>query len=223
MLNNGGQITKNYKNFNARAVSLPASAVNALASRSDIGYVALDRDLKKLGHVTLTTGADAASAMGGSCDVELGDGCPPCVNDAGMTELIHNAAIASVGEQAVDSSEEVMTTGSDDMACFLESVPGCYFIVGANNPEKGAKYPHHHPRFNIDEDALPRHSPDQIAAEGIVVHHRRIAHKARNMGKGCRGRDGIVTTHRRHHQPRRPLVVGLSRPQRQLTTISDPR
>jgi len=48
-----------------------------------------------------------------------------------------------------------MTTGSDDMACFLEAVPGCYFIVGANNPAKGANYPHHHPRFNIDEDALP--------------------------------------------------------------------
>lgn len=96
-----------------------------------------------------------ASAMGGSCDVELSGGSPPCVNDAGMTELVRNAAEASVGEKAVDTGEEVMTTGSDDMARFLEAVPGCYFIVGANNPEKGANYPHHHPRFNIDEDALP--------------------------------------------------------------------
>lgn len=96
-----------------------------------------------------------ASAMGGSCEVEIIDGCPPCVNDAGMTELVRNAAITTVGEKDVDTSEEVMTAGSDDMACFLEAVPGCYFIVGANNPEKGAKYPHHHPRFNIDEDALP--------------------------------------------------------------------
>ncbi len=96
-----------------------------------------------------------ASAMGGSCEVELIDGCPPCVNDAGMTELVRNAAVTSVGENAVDTSEDVMTTGSDDMACFLAAVPGCYFIVGANNPEKGANYPHHHPRFNIDEDALP--------------------------------------------------------------------
>ncbi len=96
-----------------------------------------------------------ASAMGGSCDVELGDGCPPCVNDVGMTELVQNAAIAAVGEKDVDTSEEVMSSGSDDMACFLEAVPGCYFIVGANNPAKGADYPHHHPHFNIDEDALP--------------------------------------------------------------------
>src|SRR5712691_3693003 len=96
-----------------------------------------------------------ASAMGGSCDVELIDGCPPCVNNAGMTELVQNAAIAAVGEKDVDTSEEVMSAGSDDMACFLDAVPGCYFIVGANNPTKGADYPHHHPRFNIDEDALP--------------------------------------------------------------------
>src|SRR2546421_7073882 len=96
-----------------------------------------------------------ASAMGGSCDVEIIDGCPPCVNDEAMTELVRSAAVASVGEQDVDTSEAVMSTGSDDMSEFLEAVPGCYFIVGANNPEKGAKYPHHHPRFNIDEEALP--------------------------------------------------------------------
>ena len=96
-----------------------------------------------------------ASAMGGSCDVELIDGCPPCVNDASMTEVVRGAAIAAVGEKDADASEAVLSTGSDDMACFLDAVPGCYFIVGANNPAKGADYSHHHPRFNIDEDALP--------------------------------------------------------------------
>ncbi len=96
-----------------------------------------------------------ATAMGGSCDVEIIDGCPLCVNDAGMTEVVHKAAADTVGERKVDDGEEVLSSGSDDMACFLEAVPGCYFIVGAKNAEKGANYPHHHPRFNIDEDALP--------------------------------------------------------------------
>jgi amidohydrolase len=96
-----------------------------------------------------------ATAMGGSCTVNWFDGCPPCINDPAMTEVVHKAAVATVGTQAVDEAEDVMTTGSDDMACFLNVVPGCYFIVGAQNEEKGAKYPHHHPRFNIDEDALP--------------------------------------------------------------------
>ena len=95
-----------------------------------------------------------ALAMGGTCAVEIFDGCPPCINDPAMTQVVRKAAIEAVGEKDVDDSEEVMTTGSDDMAYFLNAVPGCYFIVGAHNEEKGAKYPHHHPRFNIDEDAL---------------------------------------------------------------------
>ncbi len=95
-----------------------------------------------------------ALAMGGTCAVEVFDGCPPCINDPAMTQVVRKAASEAVGEKDVDDSEEVMTTGSDDMAYFLNAVPGCYFIVGAHNEEKGAKYPHHHPRFNIDEDAL---------------------------------------------------------------------
>jgi amidohydrolase len=96
-----------------------------------------------------------ATAMGGSCDVEIIEGIPPCVNDPEMTSLVHSAALATVGEQNVDESDIVLTTGSDDMGIFLQAVPGCYFIVGAKNAEKGADYPHHHPHFNIDEDALP--------------------------------------------------------------------
>jgi amidohydrolase len=96
-----------------------------------------------------------ASAMGGSCDVQVLDGCPPCTNDTAMTGLVHKAAVAAVGEKEVDESEEVMTTGSDDMSYFLNAVPGCYFIVGAHNEAKGEAFPHHHPRFNIDEEALP--------------------------------------------------------------------
>ena len=96
-----------------------------------------------------------ALAMGGSCEVQAYYGPPACVNDASMTHLVHEAAVASVGAGNVESSEAVMTTSSDDMADFLKAVPGCYFIVGARNEQKGANYPHHHPRFTIDEDAMP--------------------------------------------------------------------
>src|SRR2546423_3108738 len=96
-----------------------------------------------------------ASAMGATCAVKVFDGCPPCTNDAAMTEVVQNAAVESVGADKVDNGEVVMTTGSDDMAYFLNTVPGCYFIVGAKNAEKGANYPHHHPHFNVDEDAMP--------------------------------------------------------------------
>ena len=96
-----------------------------------------------------------ASTMTATCEVKFFDGCIPCTNDTTMTALVHKAAVEAVGEDKVDDGEEVMTTGSDDMAYFLKAAPGCYFIVGANNPQKGANFPHHHPRFNVDEDALP--------------------------------------------------------------------
>jgi len=96
-----------------------------------------------------------ATAMGASCDIQRFDGCPPCVNDLAMTELVYNAAVATVGEKNVDSSERVLIAGSDDMGVFLNAVPGCYFIVGSGNPAKETNFPHHHPRFNVDEDALP--------------------------------------------------------------------
>lgn len=103
-----------------------------------------------------------ASAMNASCEVEVFDGCPACVNDPAMTEVVRQAAVSAVGADAVDSSEEVMTTGSDDMAYFLQTVPGCYFIVGASNSDESTHYPHHHPRFAIDEDSMP------IAAEVLT-------------------------------------------------------
>src|SRR6266567_637509 len=48
-----------------------------------------------------------ATAMGGSCEVVVIGGCPPCVNDAKMTEIVRDAANAAVREKEVDASEEV--------------------------------------------------------------------------------------------------------------------
>jgi amidohydrolase len=34
-------------------------------------------------------------------------------------------------------------------------VPSAFVFLGTGNPEKGTDYPHHNPRFNIDEDTMP--------------------------------------------------------------------
>ncbi len=96
-----------------------------------------------------------ATTLGASCEVHFEDGCPPCVNDPAMTEVVYKAAVDTVGKENVDTSDDVRATGSDDMAFFLNTVPGCYFVVGSGNREKETDFAHHHPRFNIDEDALP--------------------------------------------------------------------
>jgi amidohydrolase len=45
--------------------------------------------------------------------------------------------------------------GGEDMSYFLERVPGCYFFLGTRNESRGLIHPHHSPRFDIDESALP--------------------------------------------------------------------
>ena len=52
--------------------------------------------------------------------------------------------------------EEVpKTMGAEDFAFYLQKVPGVFIALGIKNKEKGIIYPHHHPKFNVDEDVLP--------------------------------------------------------------------
>jgi metal-dependent amidase/aminoacylase/carboxypeptidase family protein len=79
-------------------------------------------------------------------------GCPVVVNDFDVTEVVRRAAVQVVGADRV--IEMTPTTGSDDVAYFLERAPGCYFVVGSNNRERGLDGAHHNPRFDFDEEAL---------------------------------------------------------------------
>ncbi len=78
-------------------------------------------------------------------------GCPPVVNHPQMTEFVRQVAASVVGESNVVSHEPTM--GGDDMAYFLQEVPGCYFLVGSSNAERGLDKPHHSPQFDFDDEA----------------------------------------------------------------------
>ena len=54
----------NYEAFRMRSARVKAKKLEALAARGDVAHVSLDREVRLLGHVSLTTGADAAAAMG---------------------------------------------------------------------------------------------------------------------------------------------------------------
>lgn len=43
---------------------------------------------------------------------------------------------------------------ADDFSAYLNRAPGTYFNIGAGNKEQGIVYPHHHPKFTIDEEPL---------------------------------------------------------------------
>jgi len=44
--------------------------------------------------------------------------------------------------------------GAEDFSAYLQKAPGAFFFLGGGNKEKGYDYPHHHPCFMIDEEAL---------------------------------------------------------------------
>ena len=94
-----------------------------------------------------------AETLRGSAEIEWIEGSPAVVNDASYTERLRQVAVQTFGEPKVLRSSQIM--GGDDMSLWLQKVPGCYFFVGSGNPEKASDYPHHHPKFDVDEAAFP--------------------------------------------------------------------
>jgi amidohydrolase len=80
-------------------------------------------------------------------------GYRPVINDEQVTQKLRECLVETFGEDVVE--EVTPTMGGEDFSAFQQKAPGAFFVVGAGNKEKGIVYPHHHPRFTIDEDALP--------------------------------------------------------------------
>jgi subtilisin family serine protease len=80
----GANVKGSFKNFAAHSVEMNASDVEALAERDDVAYVSPDRDVQLLGHVSLTTGADAAAAMANYNPTYDGTGVGIAVLDSGV-------------------------------------------------------------------------------------------------------------------------------------------
>lgn len=97
--------------------------------------------------------AGICSAWRGSHSFSFNDGYPPVVNDKEFTAFFAGLAEDLAGKENVIELDEP-TMGGEDMSFFLQQVPGTFFFLGAGNEQKGITYPHHHPRFDFDEDVL---------------------------------------------------------------------
>lgn len=96
--------------------------------------------------------AGVAEGLRCRAEVEVKPGNPAVVNDERVAEIARRAAARVVGEANVVAPDPTM--GGEDMAVYLERVPGCFVFVGSANPARGLDQPHHSPRFDFDEDAL---------------------------------------------------------------------
>ncbi len=94
-----------------------------------------------------------AAANRAEAVVEFMGDFPATVNDESFTRAFVKSAARIVGKgQIVELKRPDM--GNEDFSCFLRQVPGTYFFLGSHNSRKGIIHPHHHPKFDIDEDVL---------------------------------------------------------------------
>ena len=93
------------------------------------------------------------SGMGAVCELDVQPLTGPLINDAGLSEIGRAAAVQVVGANAVAWHAPLMV--SEDFAAYAEHVPSCFLLLGSGNAELGLNAPHHSPRFDFDERALP--------------------------------------------------------------------
>lgn len=82
-----------------------------------------------------------------------GNDYPPTVNDAGCWRDVQSLGAAMLGEAAVLELAPVM--GGEDFAFYETHARACFVALGIRNESLGATFSVHHPRFIVDENALP--------------------------------------------------------------------
>jgi len=109
--------------------------------------------------------ANTCRAYRAGYDLEFVSEHPTLVNDQALADLVKAVAQQVLGRRPktsglcdnIDSTESILpyvTMAGEDFAEFANRVPGVLYFVGAGNRQKQTDYPHHHARFNIDEDVL---------------------------------------------------------------------
>lgn len=112
-----------------------------------------DEEERRRIHVRLETLLKHTCEMhGASYQLDLRLGYPPVVNEEVEAKRFFKVAGDLFGRNGAITSEPV--TVAEDFAYYLQHLPGCFMFVGAGNPDAGADYAHHHPRFDIDERAM---------------------------------------------------------------------
>lgn len=96
-----------------------------------------------LNNVTVTYGA--------TYELEYTRGYPPLVNTDKEAEIVRNL-LNNIDQLSVIEIPPIMA--SEDFAYYIQQVPGVYFYTGSASEDPNTQFPHHHPKFNIEEQAM---------------------------------------------------------------------
>ncbi len=94
-----------------------------------------------------------ARAHGADVDYTYTEGYDSVNNDPKLTEAAENLIIDQFGKECVEHIGLVIP--GDDFSTYQKVCPGFFLELGTGNEEKGTTFPHHNPKYMMDEDALP--------------------------------------------------------------------
>ncbi|MGI8313897.1 M20 metallopeptidase family protein [Halobacillus mangrovi] len=81
---------------------------------------------------------------------------PPLINDSSLLPGLEKTVEETLGPDRFSIVNPSM--GGEDFSFYANEIPGIFFRLGVRNEAKEAVYPLHHPRFDLDEEALPNGS-----------------------------------------------------------------
>ncbi|MES5935850.1 amidohydrolase [Mammaliicoccus lentus] len=89
-------------------------------------------------------------ANNASYDFDYRRGYPTVINHDEQYNVVKEAATDL--DLTYEDIEPMMI--GEDFSYYLLERPGCFFLTGSGNEEKSSTAPHHHPMFDLDEDAM---------------------------------------------------------------------
>ena len=87
-------------------------------------------------------------------DLDYQFGYPILYNHPEQTEQVVDILTASKNDYFEHLVEIPAVSGSEDFAYYLKEIPGTFFIVGCKPEGIEEPYMNHHPKFEVNEDAL---------------------------------------------------------------------
>ena len=94
--------------------------------------------------------AGICAAHGARCEVDSLFGHPPVINDETVALQVEQAAALCQSGARPQRALPVMC--GEDFSYYLHERPGAFFLIGTGTEE--CVWPHHHPKFDIDELCL---------------------------------------------------------------------
>jgi amidohydrolase len=97
--------------------------------------------------------AGVASANGCKLEFQWQPGYPPTVNDPAMADYVAKIARQTVGNDRYFPVARP-SMGGEDFAYYLEKIPGCFFLVGVEPPDRTGYPSLHSDRYDFTDAAM---------------------------------------------------------------------